>query len=98
MVTNLIGHIGLESVIEVAVKCVRRYSLIQEFADIVRLEALRDIVSRVGELISEPGCGRSVKRKDSEIVAKIEIGIDICRRIVTRSRQFELRSEIVLVW
>src|SRR5208283_475170 len=97
MVTNLIGHIGLESVIEVAVKCGRRYSLVQEFADIVGLEALRDIVSRIGELVSEVRRRRSIKRQDSEIVAKIEIRIDICRRIVSHSLQFKLRSEIVLV-
>src|SRR5271168_5240547 len=98
MVTNLIGHVGLESVIEVAVECGRRYPLIQKFADIVGLEALRDVVSRIGELISKIRRRRSIKRQDSEIVTKIEIGIDICRRIVSHSLQFKLRSEIVLVW
>src|SRR5580693_1581124 len=98
MVTNLIGQVGLESVIEVAVKCGRRYSLVQKFADIVGLEALRDIVSRIGKLISESGRRRSIKCQDSEVVAKIEIGIDICRWIVSHSLQFKLRSEIVLVW
>src|ERR1700735_3013026 len=97
MGTNLIGHIGLESAIEVAVKCGRRYSLVQEVADIVRLEALRDVVSCIGQLIGEPGRRRSIKSKNSEIVAKVQVGIDICRRIVSHSLKFELRSEIVLV-
>src|ERR1700733_8835961 len=98
MVTNLIGQIGLESVIEVAVERVRRYSLVQEFADIVRLEALRDVVSRIGQLIGESWRRRSVKCQDSQVVAKIEIGIDICRWIISHSLQFKLWSEIVLIW
>src|ERR1700733_419613 len=97
MVTNLIGQIGLESVIEVAGERVPRYSLVQEFADIVGLEALRDVMSRIGELVSEVRRRRSIKCQDSEIVTKIEIRIDICRRIVSHSLQFKLRSEIVLV-
>ena len=79
MLTQIVGQVALQRVVEIVMRCVRRNTLIDQFAVIVGIEPFRDGMRGVGDLIGELLRERAGERQNGEIVAKIEIGIDLLR-------------------
>ena len=97
MIAQLVGKVALHRVVEVAVKRGRGHALIQKFSHVVRLEALRDIVRRIRHLVGESGRWCAVERHDSEIIAEIQVRIDIGRGLDSRAGKLEFRQEAGLI-